>query len=398
MAGEHTGRKQSIGIGKESTAGTAVSASAWLPKISGAFTPKSEVAEDQGAYGIIDSVKEVQTVKNWTEVQFSAVARDVYMGHILTALFGTTYNTVRFPVSSVSGTFSSGETITESTSTATGTLRRIDVSGSTPMLYIVPVAGTFTGGQTLTGGTSSATATGGTIIGPSAGRNHIFQRLNTNLHPTYTLYGSDPVSDDRAVYCMLDNLEFECVVGDYAKFTALFKGRQLASTSAQTPSYTTQTPFLAKHASLKTASAYSGLDAASALSVERVMLRFPKNLDMFYDFGETNADTIMNQDFGPISGEITLLYNAVTQRDYVINSTKQSMRLRIENTAATAVAGSSYPAIQFDFSSVGFREFSRTTENGGIVKQTLQFVAEYDATTRSNTCEAILQNTQTTAY
>ena len=74
------------------------------------------------------------------------------------------------------------------------------------------------------------------------------------------------------------------------------------------------------------------------------------------------------------------------------------MRLRIENTAATAVAGSSYPAIQFDFSSVGFREFSRTTENGGIVKQTLQFVAEYDATTRSNTCEAILQNTQTTAY
>lgn len=397
MANEHIGRKQSIGIGKESTSGTGVAAAIWLPKLSGAFIPKTEVASDQGAYGVLDNVKDVQAVKNWTEVQFSAVARDNYMGHILMALFGTTYAAVKFPVTSVSGTFVEGETVTESTSTATGTLRRIDVSGTSGDLYIVPATGTFTGGETLTGGDSSATATGGTIVGPSAGRHHLFRRLNNNEHPSYTIYGSDPVSDDRAAYCMLDSFEFEVVVGDFAKVSCTFMGKKLASTSAQTPTFTTQTPFLAKHATFKLASAFTGLGAASALSVERFMLRVPKNLMMYYAFGDTDPASIHNQDFGEVTGEVTLKYTATTQRDLVINSTKQAARLTISNTAATAIAGSTYPTIQFDMPSVGFREFSRDTENGNIVKQTLAFTAEFD-TTRSLSIEGLLANTSTTAY
>src|SRR5690242_13618764 len=106
MANEHVGRKQSIGLGKERTAGTAVAASVWIPKISGAFTAKAESAVDEGSYGIIDKVKEVQTVKNLTEIQFSGIARDIYFGHLLMAAFGTAYNCVAFPIpGSITGTF-----------------------------------------------------------------------------------------------------------------------------------------------------------------------------------------------------------------------------------------------------------------------------------------------------
>lgn len=390
----HIGRKQSIGLGKEGTSGTEVAVTDWIAKLSGAFTPKVETTNDEGAYGIIDKVKEVQTVKNWTEVQFSAIARDQFFGHILMALFGTTYKTIKVPITSISGTgFVEGETVTESTSSATGTIRRVDPAH----LYVERATGTWTGGQTVTGGTSSTTATGGTIIALSAGSNHVFRRLNTNNHPAYTLYGSDPNSDDRAAYCMLDTLEIELMAGDFMKFTATFRGKKLASTSSQTPTFTTQVPFLGKHASFKVASAFSGLDGASALGIESIKLTFPKNLTDIHEFGDTSPASFHNQDFGEVTGEITLKYDAVTQRDYVINSTKRAARLTITNSDATAISGSEKPSLQFDFPSLGFRDFSRTSENGGIVKQTLNFTAEFDVT-RGLSVEAVLQNARLTAY
>ncbi len=135
---------------------------------------------------------------------------------------------------SITGTYVEGETITESTSSATGTLRRLDAGGSSKVLYIEPVSGTFVGGgKTLTGGTSGATCTNGTIESPSAIRWHVFRRLNTNNHPAYTIYNNDPVTgDERAAYCMLDSLEIEAVSNDYVKFSAKFKGLKKASTTS----------------------------------------------------------------------------------------------------------------------------------------------------------------------
>jgi len=341
-------------------------------------------------------VKEVETVKEMTEVQFSAIARDGFIGHLLMSAFGAAYSCVKFPVSSISGTFTEGETITETTSSATGTLRRNDQDAGTAALYIVPVSGTFTGGQTLTGGTSSATATGGTIESPSAVRSHIFRRVNTNTHPSYTIYGSDPVSDDRALYCMLDSLDLEAVVGDYVKFNANFLGKALASTTAQTPSYTAQNPFLTKHATFKLAADHDSLDAAAAIGVERFTLNIPKNLLDITEFGSTDPASFHNQEFGDITGEVTLKYNAVTYRDYVLNATKRAMRLTVANTGVT-IGSSASPTLQLDFPSVGFREWGRPTENAGIVKQTLQFTAEYNIA-RALTLEGLLQNTDTTGY
>ncbi|MGE0536638.1 MAG: phage tail tube protein [Pirellulales bacterium] len=397
MANEHIGRKQSIGLGKESTPGTGVAAGIWIPKLSGAFTPKVTTTTDDGAYGVIDKVRDVQTVQVATDVTFSAVLRDVYFGHMLMAALGLSYATVKFPIpGSITGTFVEGETITESTSSATGVLRRADVGGASKALYISVTSGTFTGGETLTGGTSGATATGGTIESPSALRWHVFRRDNTNTNVSYTIYGSDPISDDRATFCLLDTLDVECVVGNFAKFTAKFMGKKLASTSAQTPSFTSQNGFLAKFASCKLASAFIGLDAASALEVESYKLSIKKNLGMYQSLGSTDLTSIHNQQFGEITGEIVLLYRATTQRDLVLNSTKQAMRLTMANTDVTIGSGTN-PTVQFDLPKVQFMEFSRSTENDNLVRQTLKFTAEYDTTT-ALTIQALLANTQVTAF
>lgn len=77
---------------------------------------------------------------------------------------GTTHNyeykipTVTIEISGGSGTPLFDETITESTSGATGQYK---FSGS--KMHIVPLTGTFSGGETLTGETSGATRDGGTL-------------------------------------------------------------------------------------------------------------------------------------------------------------------------------------------------------------------------------------------
>src|SRR3954462_5237278 len=135
MSNEHIGRKQSIGLGKEATNGTSVAASVWIPKIDGEFTPTNTTADDMGAYGVIDELRDQQTVKTITTTQFSCDFRDVYGGHLLIALFGPEYPCVPFPSpGSIAGSYSVGETITETTTVAKGTLRRADVGGTSKVL------------------------------------------------------------------------------------------------------------------------------------------------------------------------------------------------------------------------------------------------------------------------
>ncbi len=373
-----------------------MAAAKWLPKISGTFIPKVGTAYDLGAFGTIDEWRDGQTTKAATEITFQANAYDNILGDVLNALFGTEYPTVRIPFTGGSGTFVEGEVVTESTSTATGTLRRADVAGTSKVLFLVPVSGTFTGGQALTGGTSGATGTGGTIIPPASGRHHVFRRLNTNNPVTYTIYDSSPVSDDRAAYCALDTFAIEVISGQFARIDTKWMGKKLANTTPQTPAYVAQNPFLAKFATASFASTYGGLDAATAVNVERVKLDFSKNLTDFQAFGSTDVTGFYNQQFS-VKGDMTLLYNATTFRDYAIASTNQAMRLTITNTDATAISGSSYPTLQFDAPSLAFTDFSRVTDNNKLVTQTLKFTAEFDVAT-AMTIQALLSNTLVTAF
>lgn len=396
MANEHIGRLHKIAIGRETTSGTAVAATDWIPKSGGKLIPAFDVKMDEAAYGVIDANREGHTVKEMTKVTINGEPRDKWFGHLLHAAFGQSWPCVKFGISGITGTFSEGETITESVSSATGVLRRNDQGAGTAALYIVPSTGTFTGAQVLTGGTSGATATGGAIISPATGRHHIFRRLNNNTHPTYTIYNNDPLEDFRAAYCILDSLNFECIVGDFAKFAAVFMGKAQASTSAQTPTYNAENSFLAKFATFKVASNHNSLDAASALAVKQAKFNCAKNAVDFTAFASTAPTSLHNQKF-EWKGDFTLLYNETTERQYLVASTKRAIRITIANTDAAAVSGSTYPTLQLDFPVVTFHDFDVTDANDTLREQTLGFVAEYDIT-RALTAEAILINTRTTTY
>jgi hypothetical protein len=401
MANEHIARLQKIGLGLETTSGTAVAPTFWLPKGKGLLTPKTEYKYDQGAYGNRDKNREAYITSKWSELTITDTEpRDVWIGHFLKALFGLAYPCVKFSISgSITGTYVEGEVITESTSSATGTLRRLDAGGSSKALYIEPLAGTFVGGgKTLTGGTSAATCVNGTIESPTAVRHHIFRRITTNNPPSYTISANDPVSgDEKAAYCVLDTLDMECQADDIIKFAMKFMGQPMVSSATLTPAYTSENPFLGKHISFKTASAFNSLDAASAIAIEKVKVSGNNNVEMIHQTAGSDplAPTSLHCNEFEMKGDFSGVFNATTIRDAALAGTAQSLRLALVNT--TTIGSAANPTLQFDFPEVYYNDWGKDDDNAKIVRQNVGFTAVYNVT-RALTAEAILINTRTTTY
>lgn len=396
MANEHIGRLSQIGLGKESVAGTAVAVTNWIPKSQGVYLPKFDIKVDPAGYGTIDENKQGQTMRAWAELDISGEPRGKWFGLILNALFGNATPCVKYTLGSIVGTYTVGETVTESTTNATGLVIRNDQAAGTPALYLSIVSGTFGTGHTLTGGTSGATSTG-TLVETVASnvRFHVFTENQTNNPDTYTIYHHSPVDEDRSAYGVLNTLDIEAVSNDWVKFSSKWIAKALASTSAQTPTYTSEDPFFGKNVTVKTASVFNSLDAASAINVEYFKLSFNKNVEPFQAFGGTALTSIHNKQFS-VKGQLRLLYNAQTQRDYLTNSTDQALRITIANSAVT-IGSASSPTIQFDFPDVFFTNITFDTANNNLIRQTLDFTATYDVT-RTETVEALLINTQTSTY
>lgn len=89
MSDEHIARRASIGIGKETTSGTNVSAAYWIPKESWGLKPVVKKAVDDWGYWVIDERYDSETVQQMTETTLSGIVRDTFFGALLMGVFGT---------------------------------------------------------------------------------------------------------------------------------------------------------------------------------------------------------------------------------------------------------------------------------------------------------------------
>lgn len=105
-------------------------------------------------------------------------------GHFLRGIFGGVTTGVYLPISSASGTFTVGETVTGGSSGATGT---VALDGNGEFLLLTTPSGTFTAGETVTGGTSSKTATVTTYSATVYGHVGTLPVSGSTVLPTYTL-------------------------------------------------------------------------------------------------------------------------------------------------------------------------------------------------------------------
>lgn len=104
-------------------------------------------------------------------------------GHFLRGVCGSSTSGRYIPITSASGTFTVGETITGGSSSATAVITA--VSSEDDYLLTGAITGTFTAGETITGGTSAVTATLTKASSSVYGHEYILPQ--TSIDDTYTL-------------------------------------------------------------------------------------------------------------------------------------------------------------------------------------------------------------------
>ena len=82
------GRKIDIGIGKETTRGTGVAPSFWIPKIDATVEDKSESAIDESSIGVIEDSIGSEVIKKWSEGDIVGNVRDKSIGLVLLSALG----------------------------------------------------------------------------------------------------------------------------------------------------------------------------------------------------------------------------------------------------------------------------------------------------------------------
>lgn len=220
---------------------------------------------------------------------------------------------------------------------------------------------------------------------------HSFTRLNTNQHPSLTIFHKDQNVDEKYALAMLNQLTINCALKDFVKFSAGFLSK-IGATTSSTPSYTSQNPFLATHVTVKFAATTAALATASATAVRAVNLTINKNAEDWQNLGSVDPADIVNKAF-LVSGDLELLYDATTQRDYVIDGTKKACLITIENSDVL-IGTASRPKLEITLAPMSFKDWGRGTGQNDVVTQTLSFDGNFGLTD-SKTISISLVNAQT---
>lgn len=299
------GRKISVGFGKETVRGTAVTPTAWYPKTNFSFEEKIETIENESAIGVIVDSQEAEIVKRYAEGSIE--------GYL-------SVNSVALPFLSLLGTV------------------------------------------------NTTTATTGAY-------KHAFSLNNTNQSQSLTIGMDDMVQDYQFANAMINKVKIKVEAGKYVEISMDFMGKK-GATATLTPSFVTDYPLLAKHATVKLATNLAGLTGATALTIKSFELTISKKVEAQESVGTTDPTDFLNTVVS-IEGNLEALYeDEATYKTIALAGTSKAMRLDIVDTG-TIIGVSTNPELKIDLAKAKFTEWSRTTGNNEIVTQSCGFKGLY---------------------
>lgn len=321
-------RLQSLGIGLESTAGTAVAAAFSIPVESFNLMPVVDKKEDTSGFGVIDEQVDSHIVREQSKLSAEGIARSQSLGYLLKMALGT----------------------------ASGTPTTVETG-----VYL-----------------------------------HAFTRLNTNAHPTATVYRNSATQDERAPFHALETLEIDAQVGEYVKFKVETKGGKIES-ATYSPSYSTGTAdeqFKTVKCVVKIAADIASLGAASAIELTGIKFTIKKNVKGVFVLGAKTLVANHNQQFG-VAGDFTAMYALNTVRDLFTANTKQAIQITI--TGDTLIGATKYNELIVQLAQCELETWDRSSDNNALMTQEVGFIGEYNFT-NTQTMNISLQNVKSAGY
>ena len=113
------------------------------------------------------------------------------------------------------------------------------------------------------------------------------------------------VGDLMFKLAMIESMEMTIVPEDVVKLKISFMGKK-AVDSSHTVTYTAQNKFLGRHLSFKLASLTSGLNAATKININKLVLKFNKRLRANSVLGTVEPIDFLNQAFS-IEGDVAMV-------------------------------------------------------------------------------------------
>lgn len=228
------------------------------------------------------------------------------------------------------------------------------------------------------------------VSGPSdSAYTHTFTLSNTNQHQSLAISVKES-SLAQLMYklAMINSLTMTITPDNPVNIVVNFMAKKGVDTS-QTVTYAAENKFLGRDLQFKLASLTSGLTAATAIPLKRLVLRFEKNTVLDHNLGTVQPQDILNQGFR-ISGEVELDYQDRTYADYMTAGTYRAARIRLTNNRVL-LGATSVPQFTLDLSRVEFSQWESVFPNDEIARQTFTFTALYDITNGNiiNSCQLI---------
>lgn len=366
----HISRLESIGLGKEATAGTKDTVDYWFPKKDGTINPVVEKAVDNSWYGVIESRYNSAVSKEMSELSLWGIIKDESIGLLLLCALGKETLCIKLGTWSKTGTYVVGETVTWGTSWATGTVKKVRAT----YIVVEVAAWTFQDAETLTGWTSGATSTSDY---DSSIYVHLFEVQQDNNHPTMTTFGNNSVQDVYATYCAINSFGITVNTEEYITFNTSILGKALSDDgSPPTPSFTVENLFMARHTNVYLASTAAWLDSADAEDLQNLSVNIEKNLYQEPKLWTKSVNAFHNQNLD-VSGSISGIYKTNDTMDLLRNETKRFMRIDVVNSDVT-IGTAENPAMIMEFGQMVFDDFNKSSDNDQVATVDSNFVGEFN--------------------
>lgn len=203
---------------------------------------------------------------------------------------------------------------------------------------------------------------------------HAFTVGQSSQHTSLTFFLDDPNQDYKYPLGMLNSLDLDFSLGQFARYTAGFRSKK-GETATISPSYTIENHFLPQHISLKTASSLAGLDAASVIDVKSIKLSINANIEDDRRLGSVDQADILNKQIS-VEGSIELVFNTNDFKTEMLADTAEAMRIDLTNTDVT-IGSSLNPKLTIDLAKVKYSNFEKSYSNDEITVATVSFKAFY---------------------